>query len=212
MRVKARMDAGEAVPDCLVKTLLLTQEKEKLDWEDLCMLSAVFTLGGVHSVWPGYSFKLTTKLINSSLIDFRRHSVVPCPHFFIPWCPGQGAHRAWYSNRPRLLAISWRWTAPPVYTRHQQRSTCCTWTRRADCLTFSQCTGIVILQKLFQPYTTVGHFINSVSASSHLSSNSPLQRKFWVYFLFEILSDMCRKDINPCRIPLISDTFSHFVQ
>jgi serine kinase of HPr protein (carbohydrate metabolism regulator) len=50
MQVKARMDAGEDVPDCLVKTLLLTQEEEKLDWEDLCMLSAVFTLGGVHSV------------------------------------------------------------------------------------------------------------------------------------------------------------------
>ena len=50
MRVKARMDAGEDVPDCLVKTLLLTQEQERLDWEDLCMLSAVFTLGGVHSV------------------------------------------------------------------------------------------------------------------------------------------------------------------
>ena len=51
-RVKARMDAGEDVPDCLVKTLLLTQEQEKLDWEDLCMLSSVFTLGGVHSVGP----------------------------------------------------------------------------------------------------------------------------------------------------------------
>ena len=51
MRVKARMDAGEDVPDCLVKTLLLTQEQEKLDWEDMCMLSIVFTLGGVHSVW-----------------------------------------------------------------------------------------------------------------------------------------------------------------
>jgi len=50
MRVKARMDAGEDVPDCLVKTLIQTQEQEKLDWEDLCMLSAVFTLGGVHSV------------------------------------------------------------------------------------------------------------------------------------------------------------------
>ncbi|KAI0287107.1 cytochrome P450 [Russula brevipes] len=49
MRVKARMDAGEDVPDCLVKTLLQTREQEKLDWEDLCMLSAVFTLGGVHS-------------------------------------------------------------------------------------------------------------------------------------------------------------------
>ncbi|PPQ80417.1 hypothetical protein CVT25_001725 [Psilocybe cyanescens] len=46
---KSRMLAGEEVPDCLVKTLLENQETEKLDWEDLCMLSAVFTLGGVHS-------------------------------------------------------------------------------------------------------------------------------------------------------------------
>jgi hypothetical protein len=49
-RVKDRMDAGEDVPDCLVKTLILTQEQEKLDWEDMCMLAAVFTLGGVGSV------------------------------------------------------------------------------------------------------------------------------------------------------------------
>ncbi|KAI0319249.1 cytochrome P450 [Amylostereum chailletii] len=49
LRVKARMDAGEDVPDCLVKTLILTQEKEGLDWEDMCMLAAVFTLGGVHT-------------------------------------------------------------------------------------------------------------------------------------------------------------------
>ena len=49
-RVKARMDAGEDVPDCLVKTLLLSQEKEKLDWEDMCMLAVAFDLGGVPSV------------------------------------------------------------------------------------------------------------------------------------------------------------------
>ncbi|KAG5729753.1 Cytochrome P450 2F2 [Termitomyces sp. T112] len=48
-RVQDRMDNGEDVPDCLVKTLLQTREGENLDWEDLCMLSAVFTLGGVHS-------------------------------------------------------------------------------------------------------------------------------------------------------------------
>jgi hypothetical protein len=48
--VKDRMDAGEDVPDCLVKTLILTQEQETLDWEDMCMLAAVFTLGGVGSV------------------------------------------------------------------------------------------------------------------------------------------------------------------
>ncbi|KAG6855791.1 hypothetical protein H0H87_010804 [Tephrocybe sp. NHM501043] len=48
-RVQTRMDNGKDVPDCLVKTLLESQKEEKLDWEDLCMLSAVFTLGGVHS-------------------------------------------------------------------------------------------------------------------------------------------------------------------
>lgn len=48
--VKARLDAGEDVPDCLAKTLIQTREEEGLDWEDMCMLAAVFTLGGVHSV------------------------------------------------------------------------------------------------------------------------------------------------------------------
>ncbi|KAJ4466766.1 cytochrome P450 [Lentinula aciculospora] len=50
LRVKAKLDAGEFVPDCFVKTMLQNQEKGKLDWDDLCMLSAVFTLGGVHSL------------------------------------------------------------------------------------------------------------------------------------------------------------------
>ena len=50
LRVKARLDAKEPVEDCLAKTLLLEQEKGELDWEDVCMLAAVFTLGGVHSV------------------------------------------------------------------------------------------------------------------------------------------------------------------
>jgi len=49
-QVKNRMDSGEDVPDCVVKTLIQTQEQENLDWEDMCMLSAVFTLGGVISV------------------------------------------------------------------------------------------------------------------------------------------------------------------
>ncbi|PPQ84569.1 hypothetical protein CVT25_015769 [Psilocybe cyanescens] len=50
LQFKTKMVAGEEVPDCLIKTLLENQESEKLDWEDICMLSAVFTLGGVHSV------------------------------------------------------------------------------------------------------------------------------------------------------------------
>ncbi|KAJ7034656.1 cytochrome P450 [Mycena alexandri] len=49
MALKARIDAGEIVPECLVRTLIETHEHEKLDWEDTCMLAAVFTLGGVHS-------------------------------------------------------------------------------------------------------------------------------------------------------------------
>ena len=49
-RVKARMDAGEDVPDCLVKKLLLSQEREKLDWEDMCILVVVFDIGGIPSV------------------------------------------------------------------------------------------------------------------------------------------------------------------
>jgi len=50
VRVKAQMDANENVEDCLAKTLLLKYEEKKLDWEDVCMLTSVFTLGGVHSV------------------------------------------------------------------------------------------------------------------------------------------------------------------
>ena len=49
-QVKNRMDSGEDVPDCVAKTLIQTQEQENLDWEDMCMLSAVFTLGGTISV------------------------------------------------------------------------------------------------------------------------------------------------------------------
>lgn len=46
-QVKKRMDSGEDVPDCVVKTLILTQEQESLDWEDMCMLSAAFTFGAI---------------------------------------------------------------------------------------------------------------------------------------------------------------------
>lgn len=84
MRVKARMDAGEDVPDCLVKTLLLTQEQEKLDWEDLCMLSAVFTLGGVHSVCNSLRrsrIEITRELPS---IDFGCYLVVPGAHLVTP--------------------------------------------------------------------------------------------------------------------------------
>ncbi|KAF5372255.1 hypothetical protein D9757_009648 [Collybiopsis confluens] len=49
LRVKAKLDADQYVPDCLVKTIIQDQEKEKLDWQDMVMLSAVFMLGGFFS-------------------------------------------------------------------------------------------------------------------------------------------------------------------
>ena len=60
------MESGEEVPDCLVKTLIQSQEDEKLDWEDLCMLAAVFTLAGVHSV---------SELSSNSMNLFHKFSV-----------------------------------------------------------------------------------------------------------------------------------------
>lgn len=68
LRVKAKLEAGDYVPDCLVKTLLHDQEKEGLDWEDLCMLAAVFTLGGVHSAsiyFQGTHFLRLTKVLTA---------------------------------------------------------------------------------------------------------------------------------------------------
>jgi hypothetical protein len=57
-RVKERMDAGEDVPDCVFKTLILTQEQEKLNWEDMCMLAAGLILGGVglYDLTPSISY------------------------------------------------------------------------------------------------------------------------------------------------------------
>ena len=71
-RVKARLDAGEDVPDCVAKTLILTQEQENLDWEDMCMLAAVFTLGGIHSVgfnfiYPGKYTAAKSKIVTTRL-------------------------------------------------------------------------------------------------------------------------------------------------
>ncbi|KAJ7642046.1 cytochrome P450 [Roridomyces roridus] len=47
--IKTKIDNGEGVPDCLVRTLIESSEIEKLDWLDTCLLAAAFTMGGVHS-------------------------------------------------------------------------------------------------------------------------------------------------------------------
>jgi hypothetical protein len=86
MRVKNRMDAGEDVPDCLIKTLLLTQEREKLDWEDLCFMANAFNLGGVHSVSIIYIYCLPgCRLIKELLfIDSESYPVVPSYYLVTP--------------------------------------------------------------------------------------------------------------------------------
>ena len=78
VRVKARMDAGEDVPDCLVKTLLLAQEQEKLDREDLCMLAVAFNLGGIHSVSINIHYLLGGRLTLESPLSVYRPRVSSC--------------------------------------------------------------------------------------------------------------------------------------
>jgi len=76
------MESGGEVPDCLVKMLIESQENEKLDWEDLCMLSAVFTLGGVHSVsaLPCISEELS----HESPTDIWHYPMVSCSDTLSP--------------------------------------------------------------------------------------------------------------------------------
>lgn len=47
--IAARMKRGEEVPDCLVKTMLLTREEEELDHIDMSILCAAFMIGGVET-------------------------------------------------------------------------------------------------------------------------------------------------------------------
>jgi hypothetical protein len=87
-RFQTLMKSGEVVPDCLVKVLLESQEDEKLDWEDLCMLSAVFTLGGVHSVSALSSISVT--ISHEFSADIWHHPMVSCSDTLSPTCCGEG--------------------------------------------------------------------------------------------------------------------------
>lgn len=48
--IEARMKRGENVPDCLVKTMILTKEEEEMDHLDMSILCAAFMIGGVETV------------------------------------------------------------------------------------------------------------------------------------------------------------------
>jgi hypothetical protein len=118
------MDAGEDVPDCLVKTLLLAQEQEKLDWEDLCMLAVAFNLGGIHSVSINIYYLLGSRLIlGSPFIDLGCYHVVPGPHFITPRSSSSSPCGAGQRHWPRCLAKRRGQAAPSVYSGHHQGGT-----------------------------------------------------------------------------------------
>ncbi|KAH8112313.1 cytochrome P450 [Phellopilus nigrolimitatus] len=47
--IEARMNAGEDVPDCLAKTMILSRESENLDDLDMAILASAFMIGGVET-------------------------------------------------------------------------------------------------------------------------------------------------------------------
>jgi len=47
--IDARMQRGEEVPDCLVKTMLLTKDEEELSHLDMSILCSAFMIGGVET-------------------------------------------------------------------------------------------------------------------------------------------------------------------
>ncbi|KZV99013.1 cytochrome P450 [Exidia glandulosa HHB12029] len=44
-----QLERGDAVPDCLAKTMIQSREEEGLDWTDMCMLASAFMIGGVET-------------------------------------------------------------------------------------------------------------------------------------------------------------------
>lgn len=48
--IDERMKAGEDVPDCLAKSILLSKEELELDDLDVSILCSAFMIGGVETV------------------------------------------------------------------------------------------------------------------------------------------------------------------
>ena len=117
-RFQTRMDSGEEVPDCLVKTLIESQEDEKLDWEDLCMLAAVFTLGGVHSV--SVLSSTAVKRLKFSA-DIWRHPMVSCVDTLPPTRSCKGLRGVGSSCRTKKVAQRRGRAQPPIHSGDHQR-------------------------------------------------------------------------------------------
>ena len=48
--IKARLHAGEDVPDCLAKTMIELRDDEEMDHLDMAILASAFMIGGVETV------------------------------------------------------------------------------------------------------------------------------------------------------------------
>ena len=75
--VERKMNAGEDVPECFAKNLLLCREEEGFNWTDICTLVGGFMIGGVETVRAGQQLLYSEMRLTSSLADLFRRSMVP---------------------------------------------------------------------------------------------------------------------------------------
>lgn len=67
--IEARIKRGEQVPECLVKTMLQSQEEENLDSIDMAILCSAFMIGGVETVSVSFlHMGSTAKLVQTASI------------------------------------------------------------------------------------------------------------------------------------------------
>ena len=121
-RFKTLMDSGEEVPNCLMKMLLESQEDEKLGWEDLCMLAAVFTLGGVHSVGC-ILYWVKMQLPHEFSADVWHHPMVPCFDTLPPTRCGKSLWGIGSSRWTWKVSQRRGWAQLSLYSGNHQRGT-----------------------------------------------------------------------------------------
>ena len=61
--IDRQMKAGEDVPDCMAKYLLMVRDEEELDDLDIVFICCAFMIGGVETVCPVASIVFATAKI-----------------------------------------------------------------------------------------------------------------------------------------------------
>lgn len=54
--IELKLNGGEDVDDCLVKSMLQAREDQNLDYLDMTILASAFMIGGVETVSPADNF------------------------------------------------------------------------------------------------------------------------------------------------------------